>query len=84
MVEDEAAVELGKVARFDARPLADPDSGRQAVDGFAGKRRVDDRTPPLHALRDVRSELDAHTVACDGDDVVECEPVAREDDRHEG
>ena len=44
MLEDQPAVELGELARLDARPLAHADARRQAVDRrVAGERTLDDR-----------------------------------------
>ncbi len=83
MAPEQQAVELRYPSRLDAYALARCDSGREAVDDVAAlEHALDDRARLAHSLDRVRRELDPFARARDGDDVVQPEIVAREDDRH--
>ncbi len=72
VLEDEAPVELGELARLDARPLAHADAGREAVDRcVALECALDDRPSARTRAATSAAELDLLTAARDRDEFVE-------------
>jgi len=85
MLEDQPAVELGKIVCLDACPLTHADPGRQAVDRRVARQRAFDDCPSsAHATAYVCGQFEARLPACDLQEVVECERVAGNRDRHRG